>query len=101
MVTLAGELNADAGMFTGVLRLRRDGNTLSGTWSSVSGGLGDDRPVTGTWRDGYVELTFEAQWPQQRQLGKSGAVTATLAGWIDGDSGKGRTDGLWTATRKP
>ncbi len=98
------KFNTDAGMFDGTLQLRRDGNTLTGTWS---GALGNDRPVKGTWRNGYVELTLEAEWPKDRQLGGPGAVTATLAGWIDGDSGKGRmkiegrTDGLWTATRKP
>ena len=60
-----------------------------------------DQPVTGTWRDGYVELTVSGTWPQL-----PGSVTATLAGWIDKNSGTGRmkidnlTDGRWTATRK-
>ena len=57
--------------------------------------------VSGTWRDGYVELTFSGTWPDQ-----PGTVTATLAGWIDGDAAKGRmkvegrADGRWSAVRK-
>ena len=66
-----------------------------------------NRPVTGTWRDGYVELSFTGEWPKEIPQGKPGEVTATLAGWIDGDAGKGRgkieahADGAWTATKKP
>ncbi len=81
----------------------RDGSKVTGTWS---GDLGNVRPITGTWRNGYVELTFNAEWP----IDDKGAVTAavaTLAGWIDSDSAggrmkvDGRADGRWTATRKP
>ena len=95
--------SSDAGMFGGTLQVGRDGGKVTGTWS---GDLGNARPVTGAWRDGYVELSFSAQWP----IDDKGAVTAavaTLAGWIDGDSGGGRmkvegkADGRWTATRKP
>jgi len=92
-----------AGNFEGNLQLTRDGNKLTGTWS---GALGNARPVTGTWRDGYVELSFDAQWPSQG-AGDKGTGAAALAGWIDGDSAGGRmrvedlADGRWTATRKP
>jgi hypothetical protein len=96
-------LFTDAGIFDGTLQLRRDGNNLTGTWS---GALGDACPVTGTWWDGYVELSFKAEWPSGG-MGRPGAATATLAGWIDGDSAGGRmrvegkTDGRWTAKPKP
>jgi hypothetical protein len=98
------KFNSDAGVYEGTLQLRRDGSALTGTWS---GALGQDRPVTGTWRDGYVELTFPAVWPKESGLGKAGDVAAALAGWIDDASAKGRmrvdgrTDGFWTATRTP
>ena len=88
----------DAGSFGGTMKLVREGSTIAGLWS---GDLGPDQPVTGTWRDGYVELTVSGTWPQL-----PGSVTATLAGWIDKNSGAGRmkidnlTDGRWTATRK-
>lgn len=93
----------DAGTFEGALKLARDGNKVTGTWS---GALGEDRAVTGTWRDGYVELTFTAVWPKEFQAGEPGEVTAMLAGWIDGPSAKGRmkleahADGQWTASRR-
>jgi hypothetical protein len=95
--------SSDAGRFDGTVQLGRDGSKVTGTWS---GALGNARPVTGTWRDGYLELSFQAEWPSG-QLGNPGAATATLAGWIDGDSAggrmrvEGRADGRWTATRKP
>jgi hypothetical protein len=94
---------SDYGAFNGTLVLKRDGNNLAGTWS---GDLGKDRSVTGTWRDGYVELSFNAEWP----VDDKGAVVpavAKFAGWMDGDSAGGRgkveakADGRWTATRKP
>lgn len=97
------KVSSDAGKFEGTLQLRGDGGKVAGTWS---GDLGNARPVIGTWRDGYVELSFNAEWPS-REAGKSESATATLAGWIDGDdaSGRmkveGRADGRWTATRKP
>ena len=102
--TWAVKLLTDLGDFDGTLRLQRDGNTLSGTWS---GALGENREVKGTWRDGYVELSFTGEWPNNAMDRKpAGAVTTTLAGWFDGGSGKGRSkidpraDGQWTATRK-
>ena len=96
-VTSAG----DAGGFQGALQLKRDGNKLTGDWSGVSGKA---RPVTGTWRNGYIELSFDAE------LGNPAnpiIAPAIMAGWIDGDAGGGRmrvvdrTDGRWTAVRKP
>ena len=88
----------DAGSFGGTMKLVREGSTIAGLWS---GDLGPDQPVSGTWRDGYVELTVSGAWPEL-----PGSVTATLAGWIDKNSGTGRmkieglTDGRWSATRK-
>lgn len=88
----------DAGRFAGTLKLVRQDTTLVGIWS---GALGPNQAVSGTWRDGYVELTFSGAWPEQ-----PGTVTATLAGWIDGDSAggrmkvEGRADGRWSAVRK-
>src|SRR5215475_1623121 len=49
------KFSSDAGTFDGTLQLRREGGKVTGTWS---GGLGNDRLVTGIWRDGYVELSF-------------------------------------------
>jgi hypothetical protein len=97
------KLATDLGDFDGTLQLQRDGNTLTGTWS---GALGENRDVKGTWRDGYVELSFAGEWPNDRFSGTPGPVTTTLAGWFDGASGRGqskidpRADGHWTATRK-
>jgi hypothetical protein len=93
---------SDDGTFAGSLQLSRDGKKLTGTWS---GALGDARPVTGTWRNGYVELAFTADWPKDT-LGAPGYANAVLDGWIDGASAKGRmkvegrADGQWTAARK-
>jgi hypothetical protein len=87
---------------SGSLTLHRDGATVSGT---ASGLLGTDVPVTGTWRNGYVEITFHGALPGPNS--DPGGVTANLAGWIDGNSAKGRLtivgradDGTWTATRR-
>ena len=95
--------SSDAGPIEGSLQLKRDGNKVTGNWS---GELGKDRSITGTWRNGYVELNFNADWP----VDDKGTVTpavATLVGWMDGDSAggrmkvEGRADGRWTAARKP
>jgi hypothetical protein len=89
----------DYGKYDGLMHLHRDGNVVKGVWS---GAFGQDEPVSGTWRNGYVELTFNGTWPGE----KPAPVTVTLAGWVDGDSAKGRVkaegraDGLWTALRK-
>jgi hypothetical protein len=94
-------LGTDYGRFEGTMDLHREGSAVSGTWS---GELGDNLPVTGRWRDGYVELSFSADWKEKDQ--KPVPFTARLAGWIDGDAGsgrvalEGRADGIWTAERK-
>ena len=96
--------SSDVGPMNGSLKLTRDGSKVTGSWS---GPLGQDCPVTGTWRDGYVELSFSGEWPKDYGIGAPGPVTASLAGWIDGNAGKGRmrvdhhSDGQWAATRKP
>ena len=93
----------DAGPFQGSLKLTRDGDKLAGTWS---GGLGDDRAVTGTWRNGHVELSFAGEWPDDGRDGAPGPVTAFMEGWIDDATGKGRmrvqgrADGRWEAQRQ-
>jgi hypothetical protein len=94
---------SDAGGFPATMDLRRDGNNLTGTWSGL---LGEARPITGTWRNGYVELSFSGEWPKGAPQGAAGPVRVVLAGWIDGDSARGRmrvegrSDGTWTAKRK-
>lgn len=99
----AVKLASDVGTLEGSLRLSREGDKLTGTWS---GALGNERSVTGTWRDGYLELTFAGNWTKEMGIGAPGDVTVRLAGWVDGASAKGRmtvdgrTDGPWMATRK-
>jgi hypothetical protein len=94
---------SDAGGMDALMELHREGNKLRGTWS---GPLGEGRAITGTWRNGYVELWFAGEWPLESRQGAPGPVTAFLAGWMDGDSGKGRmrvegrSDGAWVAKRK-
>jgi len=94
---------SDAGGMDASMELHRDGNKVTGTWS---GPLGEDLPVTGTWRNGYVELSFAGEWPKESRRGAPGPVNAFLTGWIDGDAGKGRmrvegrSDGAWVAKRK-
>jgi hypothetical protein len=90
---------SDAGPHPCTLNLHRDGDKLSGT---LTGLLGPDVPVSGTWRNGYIELTFHGTWPDPN----GGDASALLAGWVDGNSSRGRmivtgrADGVWTATRK-
>jgi hypothetical protein len=92
------EFASDYGKYKGSMDLHREGNVVKGTWS---GDFGKDQPITGTWRNGYVELEFNGTWPE-----KQAPATVTLAGWIDGDSAKGRmkvegrADGQWSALRK-
>ena len=94
---------SDAGGMIATMELHRDGDKVTGTWS---GPLGDVRTVTGTWRNGYVELSFAGEWPKESRQGAPGPVNAFLTGWIDGDAGKGRmrvegrSDGAWVAQRK-
>jgi hypothetical protein len=95
--------SSDAGGMPASMELHRDGINVTGTWS---GPLGEDRAIAGTWRNGYVELSFAGEWPKESRQGAPGPVHAFLAGWIDGDSGKGRmrvegrSDGTWLAKRK-
>ena len=93
---------SDYGKYEGTMDLHRDGKSLTGRWA---GAFGNDQAISGTWRDGYLELTFSGEW---RDTPKSTPVpaAAVLAGWIDGDSAagrmkvEGRADGPWTATRE-
>lgn len=95
--------SSDAGRMDALMELHRDGNNVNGKWS---GPLGEGRAITGTWRNGYVELSFAGEWPKESRQGATGPVNAFLAGWIDGNSGKGRmrvegrSDGSWLAQRK-
>jgi hypothetical protein len=90
---------SDYGSYQGSMELHRAGNEVKGRWS---GAFGKDQPISGTWRNGYVELTFTGTWPGD----KPAPLVATMAGWIDGDSAngrmkvEGRADGQWTAQRK-
>lgn len=90
---------SDYGSYAGSMNLDRDGNAVKGTWT---GDFGQNQPISGTWRNGYIELTFNGTWPGDRPA----PMTATLAGWIDADSARGRmkvegrADGQWTAQRK-
>jgi hypothetical protein len=90
---------SDYGSYEGSMELHRTGNEVQGKWS---GGFGQDQPISGTWQNGYVELTFPGTWPGE----KPAPMVATMAGWIDGDSAngrmkvEGRADGQWTALRK-
>ena len=92
------EFATDYGKYSGTMDLKRAGNAISGTWS---GDFGKAQPISGTWRNGYVELTFNGAWPEKQE-----PITATLVGWIDADSAKGRVkiegraDGQWSALRK-
>ena len=93
--------STDVGNYSSVMKLRRDAGTISGT---ATGLLGSDLPVSGTWRNGYVELTFRGTWSGPG--GDPAVATASLSGWIDGNGAKGRVsvsgraDGVWTATKR-
>jgi hypothetical protein len=97
------QYSSDMGRMGALMELHRDGNKVTGTWS---GPLGEGSAITGTWRNGYVELSFAGDWPKEMRKGAPGPVNAFLAGWIDGDSGKGRmrvegrSDGVWVAKRQ-
>jgi hypothetical protein len=81
----AGEWRAkavtDAVPMEGTLKLTREGETLGGTWS---GTFGNDLPIKGKWRNGYVEIEFEGIFPANPAMGPAGPAAVTLAGWIDG-----------------
>ena len=58
--------SSDAGGMVASMELHRDGSNVTGTWS---GPLGENRPITGTWRNGYVELSFAGEWPKESRQG--------------------------------
>lgn len=95
-------LSTDYGRYQGSLKLSRAGAAVTGSWT---GAFGAELPVTGTWRDGYVELSFDGTWP--KDMGNPGPTTVKLAGWVDGDGAAGRVrvvgraDGRWNAERLP
>ena len=94
---------SDAGVMEGSMNLTREGSKVTGTWS---GSMGDNCQVTGTWRDGYVELSFQGEWSKESRQGVPGLVTAVMAGWVDDAAAEGRmrvdghADGGWIARRK-
>jgi hypothetical protein len=96
------KVSSDAIGFERSMKLTQDGNKLSGI---MEAGTGESLPITGIWRDGYVELSFPFEWPAGRD-GAPGPTTAFMDGWIDGDGAKGRirvegrADGMWVAQRK-
>jgi len=89
---------SDYGVFEGTMKLTHDASKLTGTWS---GGFGEDLPITGTWRNGYVDFRFPGTWAADHAN-----ITAHLEGWFDGDSAEGRmvvegrADGPWTAAKE-
>lgn len=87
----AGEWRAkavtDAVPMEGTLKVKREGETLGGSWS---GTFGNDLPVKGRWRNGYVEIEFEGIFPANPAMGPAGPAAVTLAGWIDGGALNGR-----------
>lgn len=93
---------SDYGRYEGVMNLHRDGKAITGTWN---GAFGKDLAITGTCRDGYVELTFTGNWQGGPRSTPVPAVI-TVAGWIDNNTGagrmkvEGRTDGSWSAVRQ-
>ncbi len=96
------KVSSDAIGFQASMKLTQEANKLSGT---LEAGSGETIPVTGTWRDGYVELSFPFDWPAGGD-GAPGPTKAFMDGWIDGEAAKGRVrvdgraDGIWVAQRK-
>lgn len=93
------KFSSDYGPYQGTMNLHREGSAVTGTWS---GDFGKELSVTGSWRNGYIELAFSGTWTDDKPV----PVNVALAGWIDGDAAKGRmtaigrADGPWSATRK-
>jgi len=81
------QATTDAVPMNGTLKLTRDGENVGGSWS---GTFGDDLPVTGRWRNGYVEIEFEGIFPAYPATGPAGPAAVTFAGWIDGGGMNGR-----------
>jgi hypothetical protein len=94
---------SDVGGMSAQMELHRDGDKVTGTWT---GHLGENRAITGSWRNGYVELSFAGDWPKEMGRGTPGPVNVFLAGWVDGNAAQGRmraearSDCTWTAERK-
>lgn len=63
---------SDAGGMGATMDLHRDGSKVAGTWS---GPLGEGRPISGTWRDGYIELSFAGSG--RRRAGRARRVRST------------------------
>ncbi|HEY8997676.1 MAG TPA: hypothetical protein VIM60_07240 [Edaphobacter sp.] len=90
-------LNTDVGPFKGTANLSRDGEKITGAWS---GSLGEGLPISGTWRDGYVQFSFTALTSDTKE-----PYLVRFAGWVDDDKAAGRVqavgqaDGRWSATR--
>ena len=90
-------LNTDVGPFNGTAKLTREGAKIAGAWS---GSFGEDLPITGTWRNGYVEFHFVSKPSEGKE-----PFLVRFAGWIDDDKATGRmqavgqADGKWSATR--
>ncbi len=93
---------SDYGRYEGEMNLHRDGNAITGSWT---GAFGKDLAITGTWRSGYVELSFPGDWQPQPTSAPAHAIVS-LAGWLDDDAAsgrmkvEGRADGEWSARRK-
>jgi hypothetical protein len=93
---------SDYGRYEGELSLHRDGKAITGTWI---GAFGKGLAVSGTWRDGYLELAFTGNW-QEDPSSTPVPAAVTLAGWVDNDTATGRmkveghADGQWTAARQ-
>ena len=77
----------DAVPMEGTLELTRDGGTLGGRWS---GTFGEELPVRGRWRNGYVEIEFEGIFPELPAAGPAGPAAVTMAGWMDDGALQGR-----------
>jgi hypothetical protein len=88
---VAGEWRAHAITDTvpmdGTLKLTRDGEQVGGSWS---GTFVNDLPVTGRWRNGYVEIEFEGTFPEFPATGPAGPAAVTFAGWIEDGAMRGR-----------
>ena len=59
------------------MNLRREGSAITGTWS---GAFGPNQPISGTWRNGYIELSFRGIWP-------NGNPDPSTRPWLAGSMG--------------
>ena len=51
------------------MELHRDGSKVTGNMLQRTG---KGRAVTGTWRNGYVDLSFAGEWPKEFRQGGTG-----------------------------